>query len=171
MEGERPVVLTAGYGNRGFLPFVELLKGLEVTHVVDVRSVPESSYWEEFRRRNLEFLIPEQGLRYVYMGDTLGGVASSPILCKDPGAVPIEGLDRTPEFRLGLSRLVQAASDSSKKIVLMCGCLRPHGCHRARLVAPAAIAAGLDVRHVDAKGAVVTHADVADEIAVQGRLF
>lgn len=67
-------ILTAGYGNRGFDGFVALMKRHGVTHVVDVRSVPQSSYWEDFRRPRLERILPETGLRYVYMGDTLGGV-------------------------------------------------------------------------------------------------
>jgi hypothetical protein len=37
-------IFTAGYGNRGFDGFVALMKRHGVTYVVDVRSVPQSSY-------------------------------------------------------------------------------------------------------------------------------
>lgn len=171
MASDRPVVLTAGYGNLGFAGFIERLKGLGVTHFVDVRSIPESSYWEDFRRRNLEFLVPDTGLEYVYMGDTLGGVAGSATLCKEPGEVPVGPLAETATFRTGIERLVKAASRLDRRIALVCGCLRPYRCHRARLIAPAALDAGLDVRHVMADGSVATHAEIADDVVVQGKLF
>ncbi|HLP00187.1 MAG TPA: DUF488 family protein, partial [Fimbriimonas sp.] len=79
-----PVIYTAGYGNRGFPAFIELMARFGITHLVDVRSVPQSSYWEDFRRENLMALVPPTGLKYVYMGDTLGGVENSPALCREP---------------------------------------------------------------------------------------
>ena len=164
-------MLTAGYGNLGFEGFIARLKGLGVTHFVDVRSVPESSYWEEFRRRNLEILVPETGLEYVYMGDTLGGVAGSATLCKEPGEVPIGPLAEGATFRTGIARLAKAAARPDRRIALVCGCLRPYRCHRARLIAPAALEAGMDVRHVMADGSVVTHDEIADDVVVQGKLF
>lgn len=155
-------ILTAGYGDRGFPAFVELLKSHGVTHFVDVRSVPQSSYWEDFRRPNLERLVPETGLRYVWMGDTLGGVPDSPVLCKEPDKVSLEGLDATPEFRLGLDRLLRAAG-GDRVLCLVCGCKRPHRCHRARLIAPAIVRAGAGVVHIDERGELKDQALVADE--------
>lgn len=165
-------VLTAGYGNRGFAGFIDLLKSHGVTHFVDVRSVPQSSYWEDFRRPNLERLVPEMGLRYVWMGDTLGGVRDSPILCKDPGAVDLDPLRRTDEMALGVGRVKQAAAREGWRLCLVCGCLRPENCHRSRLVAPALIAAGLDIRHIDERGELLTQEEAAAQsIDAQGSLF
>ncbi len=154
-------ILTAGYGNRGFAGFVALMKRHGVTHVVDVRSVPQSSYWEDFRRPRLQRILPEAGLRYVYMGDTLGGVPDSPILCKDPEAVPLEPLFDAPELHLGLDRLIQAAED--RVVCMMCGCLRPHRCHRSRLIGEALARRGIEVTHLDDKGEPVSHSQVIEE--------
>lgn len=154
-------ILTAGYGNRGFAGFVALMERHGVTHVVDVRSVPQSSYWEDFRRPRLERILPEQGLRYVYMGDTLGGVPDSPILCKDPEAVPLEPLFDDPKLHLGLDRLIQAAQE--RTVCLMCGCLRPHRCHRSRLIGEALARRGVVVLHLDDKGEPISHAQVVEE--------
>ncbi|RYG30499.1 DUF488 domain-containing protein [bacterium] len=162
-DNRTPTILTAGYGDRGFPAFIELLKAHGVTHFVDVRSVPQSSYWEDFRRPNLQRLVPETGLRYVWMGDTLGGVPDSPILCKEPGKVSLEGLDETPEFRLGLDRLLKAAAGEDRVLCLICGCKRPHRCHRARLIAPAIVRAGANVVHIDERGELKDQAIVADE--------
>ena len=171
-----PTILTAGYGNRGFDPFIALLKRHGVTHVVDVRSVPQSSYWEDFRRERLERIVPPTGLRYVYMGDTLGGTPVYPegapaaegekshIFCKaDPSAVDLHPLSHDPRFRLGLRKLIQASTDPSRKICLMCGCLRPHKCHRSRLIGHALIAEGVEVLHLSEKGEPVPHSIVVIE--------
>lgn len=163
-------ILTAGYGNRGFEAFVALMRRHGVTHVVDVRSVPQSSYWEDFRRPRLERILPEAGLRYVYMGDTLGGVPDSPVLCKDPEAVDLKPLFDDPRFLRGLDRLVEAAL--TRTVCLMCGCLRPHRCHRSRLIGEALARCGVEIRHLDAEGESVSHAQVVEESRpTQGSLF
>lgn len=182
---EVPKILTAGYGNRGFGPFIELMKRHGVTHLVDVRSVPQSSYWEDFRRQRLEEIVPPTGLRYVYMGDTLGGVPQYPegspaaedklahIFCKaDPSAVDMHPLFNDPTFRMGLGKLIKAASVEDRVICLMCGCLRPHKCHRSRLIGEAMIAEGVEVLHLDASGEPVTQRQVMRENApTQTSLF
>ena len=155
-----PRILTAGYGNRGFPAFIELLKAHGVTHFVDVRSVPQSSYWPDFRRAALETLVPETGLKYVWMGDTLGGVPDSPILCKDPGAVELGPILEQESFRRGVRAAMAAASDPQKTLALVCGCMRPHGCHRSRLIAPALLAAGARIAHIDERGEIKDQAQV-----------
>jgi uncharacterized protein (DUF488 family) len=156
-------ILTAGYGNRGFEGFVELVKTFGVTHLVDVRSVPQSAYWTDFRRENLEKAIPPTGLVYVYMGDTLGGVLDSPSLCKEPETVELHPLFHEPRFRLGLDRLIRAAASPDRVICLMCGCLRPHQCHRSRLIAEALGQLGIPVSHVDHEGNLVSQETVRNE--------
>ena len=159
------MILTAGYGNRGFDGFVALMKRHGVTHVVDVRSVPQSSYWEDFRRPRLERILPETGLRYVYMGDTLGGVPDSPVLCKDPDAVPLGPLFDDPKLALGLDKLIAAAEN--RTVCLMCGCLRPHRCHRSRLIGEALDRRGIEVLHLSDKGEPVSQDQVRRESAPQ----
>ncbi|RYG22780.1 DUF488 domain-containing protein [bacterium] len=154
-------IFTAGYGNRGFDCFVALMKRHGVTHVVDVRSVPQSSYWEDFRRERFQRILPDAGLKYVYMGDTLGGVENSPVLCKDPDSVELAPFFDDPKLALGLDKLIQAAE--SRTVCLMCGCLRPHRCHRFRLVGEALARRGIEVLHLDDKGEPVTQEQVAEQ--------
>ncbi len=183
-------ILTAGYGNRGFEGFIELLKRYEVTHFVDVRSVPQSSYWEDFRRPNLERLVPETGLKYVWMGDTLGGKPSvpssrsievgtlpieegaSPIFCKaEPSTIKLQPLFDDPKFKVGLQKLVAAASGAKRQLCLVCGCKRPHLCHRSRLIGAALVEQGVEVLHVNEKEQIVTQEQVATESTPQPSLF
>lgn len=165
-------IYTAGYGNRGFEPFIDLLKRYGVTHLVDVRSVPQSSYWQDFRRERLQHMVPSTGLRYVYMGDTLGGVSNSPVLCKDPEAVPLPPLLEDPRFHLGLDKLIDAAAKGDRVICLMCGCLRPQGCHRSRLIGEGLARRGISLMHIDEAGEVVSQADLVERSRpLQSALF
>ncbi len=169
MSAEIPDLYTAGYGNRGFESFVQLLEQFRVTHLVDVRSVPSSAYWEEFRRENLMDLIPRRGLKYVYMGDTLGAVRDSPIVCKEPDAIDIRPLFEDPELHKGLDALVKAYQTPGRVLCLMCGCMRPHSCHRSRLLGRALLDRGVDLMHIDGDNSVVRQSQL--DIAEQLHLF
>lgn len=160
-----------GYGNLGYEAFLALIREYQFTHLVDVRSVPQSSYWEDFRRERLSYLLSQTEIKYVYMGDTLGGVENSPVLCKDPGSVDIEPLRKEPKLEKGIGKLLEAAADSSKRIVLMCGCLRPHKCHRSRLLGPVLVDQGADYLHVSDQGMLVPQAQVELEAQPQASLF
>jgi len=168
MTGELPVLYTAGYGNRGLDSFIELMRSYGVTHLVDVRAVPKSSYWEDFRRENLMDSIPARGLKYVYMGDTLGGVRDSAVLCKDPDSVDIQPLFADPELAKGLDALLKAMNAPGRVVCLMCGCMRPHGCHRSRLLGRALLEKGTDVHHIDADNEVVKQSalDLAEQLSL-----
>ena len=153
-------ILTAGYGNLGFDAFVDRLKGFAVTHLVDVRAVPWSNYYEEFRRDELSKLVPPAGMRYIYMGDTLGGIKSSSALCKQPGTVDPAPLFDRPELRLGIDKLLLAANDAEKSICLMCGCLRAEKCHRSWLLGEVLTERGAEVLHVSAEGTQLSQPEV-----------
>jgi len=105
------------------------------------------------------------------MGDTLGGVENSPVLCKDPFSVDLEPLRREPRLSLGVGKVIEAASDPSRRILLMCGCLRPHRCHRSRLLGPAFMERGVELLHLSDKGEPVGQRQVELEAQPQGSLF
>jgi hypothetical protein len=99
--------------------------------------------------------IPKRGFKYVYMGDTLGGIQNSSALCRDPDSVDIEPLFHLPELKRGIPALLKGASMAGKVICLMCGCLRPHNCHRSRLLGRILLEQGFDLVHID-KGDTIT---------------
>ncbi len=151
-------ILSAGYGNRSFEEFIQLLKSHGVTHVVDVRSVPYSNYQAEFRRENLVDLIPKTGLKYVYMGDTLGGQIAR---------AAAEDASAKASFDLGLERLSAATSDPAKRLCLMCGCLLPDKCHRGLLLGAALTERGVEYLHIGREGGLFEHSS----LAIQEALF
>jgi uncharacterized protein (DUF488 family) len=141
-------ILTAGYGNLGFEGFIERLRSNGVTHLVDVRAVPWSNYYVEFRREELPERMKPTGIRYIYMGDTLGGIKGSSALCKEPGTVEPAPLYDREELKLGIAKLMQGAENPARTICLMCGCLRADKCHRSWLLGEVLFRHGVEVVHL-----------------------
>ena len=73
-----------------------------------------------------------------------------------------EKMAASPEFRVGLARLTEAAE--RHLIAVMCSEADPLDCHRCLLVGRALAVGGIDVGHILASGAVVTHAQAEDRL-------
>ena len=66
-------ILIIGYGDRSFEVFRDLLVKNAVAYVIDVRSSPRSNFSTAFNRDRLAGLLAAAEIKYVYMGDELGG--------------------------------------------------------------------------------------------------
>jgi uncharacterized protein (DUF488 family) len=68
-------VYTIGHGARSIEEFLKIVKSQEINLIVDIREKPVSKYYPHFNRRNLEKVLKENGIEYLYAGDYLGGSA------------------------------------------------------------------------------------------------
>ena len=66
-------IFTIGYGSRKFADFVALLQQNGIYLVVDLRRFPNSKA-PEYNKESLEAGLPQFGISYIWMGDTLGGL-------------------------------------------------------------------------------------------------
>src|SRR5436305_1865216 len=89
MEGETPI-RTIGYGARSVDEFVSELAAGRAEYLVDVRSAPYSRFKPEFSRKSLAARLEREGVRYVFMGDTLGGRPDDPDCYDAEGRVDYE---------------------------------------------------------------------------------
>jgi len=110
------LVYTIGYGNRKFEDFVSLLKRHRINIVVDIRRFPKSVYLE-YVKENLEKELPKFGIKYVFMGDTLGGFRRG-----------YEKHMETETYHEGIKNLLELTKQG--KVVIMCLERSPKGCHR-----------------------------------------
>lgn len=162
-------VLTIGYSQDGFEPFEDRLAGHGVQILVDVRSAPYSKYQTDFRYGIIEALCLQAGLRYVFLGDKLGGKPTDPELLTE-GRPDYEKIAVGAAFQEGLRQVLALSAEGT--VCLMCGCERPMRCHRGKLISPWLIAMGVDVRHIDRQGRAMTQEEaVADETGGQMSLF
>ena len=68
-------VYTIGHGARSIEEFLKIVKSKGINLIVDIREKPVSKYYPHFNRRNLEKVLKENGIEYLYAGDYLGGSA------------------------------------------------------------------------------------------------
>lgn len=140
-------VYTIGYGADVFDPFLRRVKAIpEVTHLVDVRTNPYSRYQEDFRGETFAHRVRTEGLKYIFMGDSLGGKPTDPAVLTEGEVDPIK-LQDWSFFQLGVRKIVDAAQ-AGKVMCLMCGCSMPADCHRGTTLGTALLAACVDLVHV-----------------------
>lgn len=153
------LIYTIGYGARDIADFIAVLRRYEVSYLIDVRSRPYSRYKPDFSRETLEGHLRSAGIRYVYMGDSLGGLPADRTCYGDDGKVLYEQVMEREFFRAGIERLA-AAHTQGLTICLMCSEGKPEICHRTKLIGPTLIGRGLPVMHIDESDALITQADV-----------
>jgi uncharacterized protein (DUF488 family) len=140
-------IYTIGYGSREMAEFIATLQQFEIAYLIDVRSKPYSRYKPDFSKQALEEHLRPHAIRYVFMGDTLGGQPEDPA-CYSDGKVDYEKVDRQEFFRQGIARL-QEAFERQVRVAIMCSEGKPEQCHRSKLIGVALRAAGIPVSHVD----------------------
>lgn len=161
MAGERRTVLTVGHSTHPLDDFLALLEGHAVTALADVRSAPYSRFLPHFNRSSLEEGLEARGIRYVYLGDALGGRPRD-ASCYEDGRIQYDRVAATESFRSGLGRVVQGAA--RYRVALMCAEAEPLDCHRTLLVARALDREGLRVEHILADGALEPHSRAMDRL-------
>ena len=80
---ESLVVFTIGHSNHPPNRFLDLLECHQIQAIVDVRSVPFSRYAPHFNGPELQLLLQQCGIQYVFAGEVLGGRPSDPMLLQD----------------------------------------------------------------------------------------
>jgi uncharacterized protein (DUF488 family) len=144
-----PVLYTVGHGNHPAERFVELIAGIGIELIVDVRSVPFSRFAPQFNRQTLEKGLAAVGVRYHYLGDLLGGWPGG----RDAGTAVAGKREADGTFMQGLERL--SALAASMRTAVMCAEMDPARCHRKHLIARAMVSEGWDVVHILADGTLV----------------
>ena len=114
-------VFTIGYGGRRFDDFVTPLQQHGISLVVDIRRFPRSKM-PEYNKESIEAKLPEFGISYIWMGDTLGGLRR--------GGYP--KYMESDDYQAGITKLVELAEQGN--IVLMCKERTDAACHRRYIV-------------------------------------
>lgn len=127
-------IYTIGHSNQDVATFMKLLKDNAIQVVVDVRSAPYSRYVPQFNKREIEAAVGAAGLKYVFIGDAIGGKPSDPRYLDANGKVMYDKLAASDTFQQGLDRLTKGLIDGWR-IALMCAEEDPLKCHRHLLIA------------------------------------
>ncbi|MEM2455520.1 MAG: DUF488 domain-containing protein [Candidatus Bathyarchaeia archaeon] len=98
-----------------------LLKENNITTVIDVRRFPKSSN-ADFNRENLERILENHGIKYIFLGESLGGFVRG----------GYERYMETQRFKDGFKVLVEIAG--KEVVALMCKERNIRYCHRRFIV-------------------------------------
>jgi uncharacterized protein (DUF488 family) len=142
-------LFTIGHSNHPFDRFAGLLAGHGVDCLVDVRAIPYSRRFPQFRKDALQAALGEKGIDYRWMGERLGGLRHR------EGATTFEDIARRADFRAGLDELEALAARRTPAI--MCAEREPMDCHRTILVTRHLRGRDLDIRHILADGGAETN--------------
>jgi len=151
-------IFTIGHGGRTIETFLELLRHYDIAYLIDVRSQPYSRYQPEFTQQALESHLNTQGIRYVFMGDKLGGRPDD-LNCYTDGKVDYELVRAQDFYQAGLERL-ESAWSQELGVVLLCSERKPEKCHRSKLIGRSLLGRDILVAHIDENDNVITQEEV-----------
>jgi uncharacterized protein (DUF488 family) len=138
------------------------LQAQQIEYLIDVRTAPYSRYKPEFSKEALEAALKTHGIRYLYLGDSLGGRPADPT-CYVDGKVDYARVQDRPFYQAGIARL-QAAFAQGRRVVLMCSEGKPEECHRAKLIGATLTSLGVPVVHIDENDQLCTQAQVQERL-------
>lgn len=158
---EKKPIYTIGHGNRSAGDFLALLKEYGIQYLIDARSIPYSTFHPQFSKDALETFLEQNGIRYVFMGDEIGG---RPIdgSCYRQGKVDYDILKTKDFFKKGIERL-KTAYNKDINLAIMCSERKPAECHRSKLIGKVLDAEGIIVQHIDEAGKLRDQKAVAND--------
>jgi uncharacterized protein (DUF488 family) len=155
----RLAVWTVGHSNHELDDFAQLVSSEQIECLVDVRSFPYWRYTPHFNRDQLEGAMTRRGVRYLFMGEELGGRPTSEDHYDAEGRALYGPMAEEESFRTVLERLVEGAR--RYRIALVCSEGDPQDCHRRLLVGKVLADQGIELRHILPDGTIRTELSVA----------
>jgi uncharacterized protein (DUF488 family) len=165
---------TIGHSSHTAEHFLALLQQHRIQVLVDTRSAPYSRYTPQFDREALHDSIIAAGMKYLFLGDIVGGRPKDEAHYDEYGRARYGKVAETPEFLGGIERLEHGADEF--RIALMCSEEDPTHCHRRLLISRVLIERGATVDHIRGTGEIQPEAQVTAAsgkalIEVQPALF
>lgn len=154
-----------GHGHKSFEELLNELRSFNIAYLVDVRSSPYSKWVPHFNRGVIENLLRSIGIKYVYMGDIIGGRPLSDGCYDEDGFFDYRKMALMPEFKLGLNRLVEA-NKKQLMVAVMCSESNPAECHRSKLIGRELyfMSDKIEMKHIVAPSKFITQGEIMAEL-------
>jgi len=142
-------IYTIGHSNRTLEDLITILSKYGVKILVDIRRFPTSRKYPWFKRDQLEHTLKVNGIKYIWMGEDLGGY-------REGGYKEYMASSRYLE---GINKLI----DISRKDItaIMCSEKLWFRCHR-RFISDTLVSQGLTVIHIIEVDKTYTHRKPVD---------
>lgn len=152
---------TVGHSNHLLEAFLDLLEQHGIEVVVDVRSSPYCRYATHFNKEILQHELRARRLRYLFLGDIIGGRPDGDEFYDADGRVLYDRLAESGQFKRGIERLRDGIQ--TYRVALMCGEEDPAGCHRRLLIGRVLDGEGIRILHIRGDGRLQSEKELADE--------
>lgn len=152
---------TLGHSVHSEAVFLDLLGTHRIEVVADLRSVPYSRRQPHFNRDVFPTWLRAAGLRYVHLGDVLGG-RPPPALIDAEGRADYPAVAASDSYRQGIDRLLGGIEKF--RVALVCSEGAPEECHRCLLVGRTLAERGLRIGHILRDGTVLDQAQLVDSL-------
>lgn len=125
---------TIGHSNRSLDELFQMLADQGIQRLIDVRSLPHSQRNPRFDQNMLQLACDEEGIRYFWLGKTLGGMRhqrpdSPHSALTSSGFRGYADYMTSPSFSDGMQQLKAIARPA--RSVIMCAERDPTQCHRS----------------------------------------
>jgi uncharacterized protein (DUF488 family) len=142
--------------------FLDILKESGITLVIDVRSRPESMRFPHFHQIDLEQSLRATGIRYLHLGEELGGRPDDPKAYRSDGLVDYRARRKSHAFQAGIERVLKELE--SHDLALLCAEEDPLCCHRFLMICPELVALEVVPSHIRKGGVVETQHEAEDRL-------
>jgi uncharacterized protein (DUF488 family) len=151
---------TIGHSSHTAAHFLGLLQQHRIEVLVDTRSAPYSRYSPHFDRDELRDSVTAAGMKYLYLGDVVGGRPREEAHYDEHGRARYGKMGKDKEFLDGIERLERGADEF--RVALMCSEEDPTHCHRRLLIGRVLIERGAQLQHIRGDGSLQEEQQVAE---------
>lgn len=149
--------------------FLNLLRMHDISTVFDVRSVPFSPRNPHFNREELKRSLENNGFKYYFMGDSLGGRPFDESLYHDNGIANYLAIRESKPFTNSLEKFIEIAEKENAS--LMCGEEDPITCHRALMITPSLAKLKIFPSHIRKAGKLESHRMFVQRTSTQAKIL
>jgi uncharacterized protein (DUF488 family) len=161
-ERPAPTVYTLGHAQGTFDNFAEALLAREITLAVDVRSKPWLKWAKQFNKEEVEALLPQAGIEYLWLGEHLGGRPEGDQFYDAENHALYQPISEQLWFLKAIGRVEYEAE--RRNVALFCVEELPEKCHRFHLLGRVLHARRANVLHLRGSGTAESQANVAERI-------
>ena len=145
------------------MQFLSLIQANNITHIVDIRSIPYSKYAPWSDKSRLSELLRPFKIRYTYFGHKLGGKKSNQARASSQQTLTTQNV-----YDEAIQVLIQLSMRDN--LTLLCAEGDPAKCHRQHIIAQTLLDSGTKVLHILKDGSI-KEAWKEDHKSVQPNLF
>jgi uncharacterized protein (DUF488 family) len=158
-------IYTIGYSCFKLNEFIDVLQKYNITSLIDVRSNPNSKFYEDYNQYNLEKFLESHGIIYRNYKSEFGARQEDTTYYTN-GYLDFDRYTKSSSFLNGVKK-VEIGMKLNFVFVLMCAEKDPSTCHRNIMVARKFHKLGYNIKNILADGSFETQESVEQRLVEQ----